>query len=346
MYVIPRSSNSLARLGEVDDRAAEPLGELEGQAARDRDPRDDVVERPLPTPPGPAQLDRGEVLRERADRRADRHLVVVEDDEHLRPAVADVVERLEREPAHERGVADDDRDPFQPVALVAGSGQPLPDREARARVSAVEHVVGRLAPAWEAADAAELAKRPEALVAAGEELVGIGLVTRIPDDPVPGGVEQPMERDRELHDAQGRPEMAAGAGNGGDDRLADLGGELHELRLAQATEIGRSLECGEDGHLATCSCGTALAGPPFAGLPDDERPPRFVMLEAFRASTTDRPPGAVSLPPLGRLLFVEDVERLQRPARALDEPLDPQLSVRKQPRAALVECDPALVERE
>ena len=237
----------LARLGEVDDRRAEPLAQLEHGRADDRDPLDELVVRALALLPRPRQLDLGEVLREGADRRADRHLVVVEHDQQLGLALADVVERLEAEAAHERRVADDDRDPLEAVAQVAGRREALGDRQAGAGVAAVEHVVLRLGAAREAADAVELAERPEPLEAAGQQLVRVGLVAGVPDDPVARRLEQPVERDRQLDDAERRAEVAAGRGDGRDDRLADLGGELRELGLGQAAKVGGAVEVGRIG---------------------------------------------------------------------------------------------------
>jgi len=114
----------------------------------------------------------------------------------------DVVERLEREAAHQRGVTDYDRDPLEAVANVARFGEALGDRQAGARMASVEHVVGRFGPAREAADAIELAKRGEPLQATGEELVRVCLVTRIPDDPVTRRLEQAVQGDRQLDHAE------------------------------------------------------------------------------------------------------------------------------------------------
>ncbi len=85
----------LARLGEADDRLADALAELQGGRPDHRHPLDELVEAPLRLLPGGGELDLREVLRECPDRGADRHLVVVEDDEHRRAALADVVERLQ-----------------------------------------------------------------------------------------------------------------------------------------------------------------------------------------------------------------------------------------------------------
>jgi hypothetical protein len=94
---------------------------------------------------------------------------------------------------------------------------------------AVEHVVLGLAPRGEAADAAELAERPEPLEAAGQELVRVGLVA----------VSQTI---RSRGDSSSRCRAIVSSttprllprwppsSRRCDDRLADLGGEPVESR--------------------------------------------------------------------------------------------------------------------
>ena len=48
-----------------------------------------------------------------------------------------------------------------------------------------------------------------------------------------------MQRDRQLHDAERGAEVAAGLGDGGDDRRTDLGRELGELGLVETAQVGR-----------------------------------------------------------------------------------------------------------
>ncbi len=162
--------------------------------------------------------------------------------------MADVVERLERQPAHQRGVADDDRDPLEPVAQVARLGQPLGDRQAGPGVSAIEHVVRRLGPSREPADAVELAQRAEALQPAGQQLVRVGLVAGVPHDPVARRLEQPVQRDRQLDDAERRAEVTAGVRHGLHDRVADLDGQLRELDLVEPAQVGGLLDGRQDRH--------------------------------------------------------------------------------------------------
>ena len=62
----------------------------------------------------------------------------------------------------------------------------------------------------EAGKPAFLAQRADAVAAAGQDLVRIGLVADIPDQPVVRRVEDVVQRDRQLDDAEAGAEMAAG----------------------------------------------------------------------------------------------------------------------------------------
>jgi hypothetical protein len=113
---------------------------------------------------------------------------------------------------------------------------------------AVEHVVVRFAAAGEAADAVELAERVETLEAAGQQLVRVGLVAGIPDDAIARRLQETVQRQRELDHPQRRTEVPAGLGHGLNDRFAQLAGELFELGLVEAAEVGRALQVLEDRH--------------------------------------------------------------------------------------------------
>jgi hypothetical protein len=64
-------------------------------------------------------------------------------------------------------------------------------------------------------------------------------VPRVEDDRVPRGVEHPVERDRQLDDAEVRAEVTARAGHRRDEEVADLRRELHELLLAEPPQVRR-----------------------------------------------------------------------------------------------------------
>jgi hypothetical protein len=88
------------------------------------------------------------------------------------------------------------------VAKVAGFGEPFRDREPGPGVPAIKDVVGRFGPAWETSKPTKLAQRRELIDPARQELVWVGLVTGVPDDAIAWRLEQPVERDRQLDDAQ------------------------------------------------------------------------------------------------------------------------------------------------
>ena len=180
-----------------------------------------------------------EVARHAADRRSVGAAVVVHDDDEVAVVVVgDVVERLPRHAAGERAVADDRDD--VPV-LAAGAGQRArdavrPAQRAR-RVRGLDDVVRALGALRVAGEAAARAQLREVL-ASGEELVDVRLVAGVEDERVVGRVEDAVKRDRELDDAEVRPEVATGARDVLDEELADLGGEL--LRAVRRLSASRS----------------------------------------------------------------------------------------------------------
>ncbi len=77
-------------------------------------------------------------------------------------------------------------------------------------MAGAERVVRALGAAREAGKAALLAQGPDAVAAAGQHLVRIGLVADVPDQPVVRGVEHGMECNGQLDDAEPGPQMSAG----------------------------------------------------------------------------------------------------------------------------------------
>ena len=70
----------------------------------------------------------------------------------------------------------------------------------------------------------------------------IGLVADIPDQPIIRRVEDMMQRDRQLHDAEARAEMTAGQGHGVDQLCAQLSGKLRQIAFGQKPEVGGDLD--------------------------------------------------------------------------------------------------------
>ena len=80
----------------------------------------------------------------------------------------------------------------------------------------------------------------EAVGAAGEHLVGVALVGGVEDDAVARRVEDAVQGDRGLDDAEVRPEVAAGGAHALDDGGAALRGELVELVERERIQVART----------------------------------------------------------------------------------------------------------
>ena len=104
-----------------------------------------------------------------------------------------------------------------------------------------ERIVVALGALGEAGEAAAGAQRADAVAAAGQDLVRIGLVADVPDQAVARRVEDVMDRGGQFDDAEAGAEMAAGHRHGVDGFLAQLVRDLlHLLDLELAQVIGRA----------------------------------------------------------------------------------------------------------
>ena len=135
---------------------------------------------------------------------------------------AGVVHRLVGHAGAHRAVADDGDDVVVVAAEVARHRQAQRRRDRGGGVRGAERIVVALGALGEAGQAAALAQGADAVAAAGEDLVRIGLVADVPDQLVVGRVEHVVERDRQLDHAEAGAEMAAGDGNDADRFLAQL----------------------------------------------------------------------------------------------------------------------------
>ena len=97
-----------------------------------------------------------------------------------------------------------------------------------------ERVVFALGALGEAGQAAALAQGADAVAPAGEDLVRIGLVADVPDQPVARRVEHPVQGDGQLDHAEAGAQMAAGHRHRVDRLLAQLVDELAQVLLGQA----------------------------------------------------------------------------------------------------------------
>ncbi len=192
-----------------------------------------------------------EVARQRADVRSDRHPVVVEQHDDRRALAAGLVDRLERDAAGHRAVADDGDD--EAVLAVAAEHRLL-DADGvadRGRCVAGAHdVVLGLLDRAERREPLVLADRLKLVAPAGQDLVRVGLMTDVPEDLVLRGVQQRMQRHRDLAGAEVRAEVPADLTDRVDDVLAHLLRERLQLLVGQAVKVRGAVDvCKQVGHL-------------------------------------------------------------------------------------------------
>ena len=102
-----------------------------------------------------------------------------------------------------------------------------------------ERIVVALGALGEAGEAAAGAQRADAVAAAGQDLVRVGLVADVPDQAVARRVEGVVDRGGEFHDAEAGAEMATGHRHGVDGFLAEFVRDLaHLLDLELAKIVG------------------------------------------------------------------------------------------------------------
>src|SRR5437764_6048308 len=182
----------------------------------------------------------GQVLRQAADGGRVGPAVVIDDDDHGRFAVTDIVERLVSHPACQGAIADDD-DHVSGLSLPPHRlRHPRGVAESGRCVAVLDEVMLALRTVGVATHAAQLATPRKSLAGTRQQLVDVRLVAGVPEDPVPGALEHPMERQGQLDDAEVGAEVATGLGDARDQELADFVGQGAQLRIAQGAKIGRT----------------------------------------------------------------------------------------------------------
>ena len=179
----------------------------------------------------------GEIGAHRAGRRRDRHVVVVEDDDQPGVERAGIVHRLIGHAGAHRAVADDRDDVVGAVREIAGDRHAEAGGDRGRGVAGAEGVVLALRPLGEAGQPALLAHGAHAIAPAGQDLVRIGLVADVPDQPVARRVEDVMQGDGQFDDAEPGAEMAAGLRHRIDQIGPQLVGDLAKARLLQPAQV-------------------------------------------------------------------------------------------------------------
>ena len=244
-------------------RGLHRLDALLGLAAHERQAPQQLLQPALAAHVDRVEADPGEALGQVRHRGRVGAAVVVEHDDDLAAAVAEVVEGLVGHAAGHRAVADDGHDVAMVVdAGVAGAGQAVGVGQDRGGVGVLHVVVAALLPARVAGEPAGLAQLREAGLAPGDDLVDVGLVAGVPQDGVEGRLEHPVERERQLDRAEVGAEMPAGVGHGLHDEVTDLAGQLVELGVREPLQVGGLVDGVEDhGRLPSVGRCDVTAGP-------------------------------------------------------------------------------------
>ncbi|MBV8560504.1 MAG: hypothetical protein JO050_07005, partial [Acidimicrobiia bacterium] len=235
-----RSSPSYVRRREMAEgalREVPVVGEYLQAGVGEAADLGDVPQRPLDAgaPPFDPRVEAqpGEAVGQTGHGRGVGAAVVVEDDHHPPAGVAQVVERLVGHAAGHGAVADDGHHLAVRCVPLDRLGQAVGVGEDRRGVAVLDPVVDRLGPRRVPGEPAPLAQGAEHLLAAGEDLVHVGLVAGVPQQDVPGGGEDPVQGDGQLDRPEVRPQVAAGHRYRLHDEAAELGGQLPEFFVAQ-----------------------------------------------------------------------------------------------------------------
>ena len=117
----------------------------------------------------------------------------------------------------------------------------------------------------ESVEAVRLADGVEPVLAAGEQLVDVALVAHVPDKLVLRRAEDLVQRDGELDHAQVGAEVAAGFGQGVDQFLANLFGQLLALFEREFLYVFRAVNHVEvTAHDGSCSAACSSSGNGFS----------------------------------------------------------------------------------
>ena len=184
----------------------------------------------------------GEIGGQATDRRRDRHVIVVEDDDQTVAGLARIVHRLIGHAGRHGAVADHGDALARLVLHLVGDGKAERCADRGRAVRRAERVIFGFGALGEAAEATALAQGANAIAPAGQYLVRIALMAHVPDQLVVGRVEHIMDGGGQFHDTQARPQMAPGHADGGDGFGAQFIGQLAELVGLQLAQVGGDLD--------------------------------------------------------------------------------------------------------
>ena len=152
---------------------------------------------------------------------------------------AGVVQSLVGHAGGQRAVADHGDDPVAAAGEVPDDGHSERGRDRCRRMRGAEGIELALAALGEAGKPAGRAQRVDAVTAARQDLVRVGLMSHVPNQPIARRVEDVVQRHRQLDDAEARAEVAARPGdraNGFRTQFISNSPEIRRARAASAAQ--------------------------------------------------------------------------------------------------------------
>ena len=143
--------------------------------------------------------DLGKVGRQPAGVVANRHLIVIQDDQHVGPFMARVSQRLKRHAAGDRTISNHGNDLAVDTLFLRRQSHTHGRGDAGRGVTHAEGVEGALGALWKSGQPLELSHAVHAIAPPGQDFVGVGLVSHIPHYTVVGGVENMVQRHRQFN---------------------------------------------------------------------------------------------------------------------------------------------------
>ena len=182
-----------------------------------------------------------QVVVQGAHRRADRHVVVIQNDQQIAIARASVVQGLVSHACGECAIANDSHGFALAAHLFGGHGHAKCSRNAGRRVRGTKGVVNTFFAAWKSAQATQLAHAGHLVVASRQHFVGIGLMADIPDQSIFWRVKNIMQGDGELNRSQVGAKVSSRLRNRLNQTLAQLCGQRRQVVTRQFSELGWGL---------------------------------------------------------------------------------------------------------
>ena len=172
----------------------------------------------------------------------DGHIVVIYDDDELAVQLGRVVERFERFAAGQRAVTDDCDDVAALAAQVTRLRQTAGEADRGRGVADGEVVVLALVRVAVTRNVVVVRRVEESLGSAGQHFVWIGLVRNVEHHPILRGVENVVQRDGRLDEAEVRAAVAAVAAELFDERGADFAAERRHFGERQLLDVCRAAD--------------------------------------------------------------------------------------------------------